>query len=86
MRARRKAVLAHSAILYPSLVLTGVAGIWGPRVYEDPRPRITSILGVGIPISLSDMSLPQCLKTLGVWRPLVIWGSRYASYNSCPLW
>ena len=54
----------------------GVAVIWGSPVYGDPHPQITSVLGMGVPISLSDMSLPQGLKTLGVWGSLVIGGSR----------
>ena len=34
---------------------TGVAGIWGPPDYGDPRPNITSDIGTGVTIFLSDI-------------------------------
>ena len=54
---------------------TGVAVIWGPPDYGDPHPNITSDIGMGVTISLSDMRLPQVPITLAVWGSSVIWGS-----------
>ena len=56
-------------------VTTGVAGIWGPPDYGDPRPNITSDIGTGVTISLSDMRLPVVPIALAVWGSSVIWGS-----------
>ena len=57
------------------LIGTGVAGIWGPPDYGDPRPNITSDIGTGVTISLSDMRLPVVPIALAVWGSSVIWGS-----------
>ena len=46
--------------------------IWGPPEYGDPHPDITSDMGMGVTISLSDMRLPQVHITLAVWGSLVI--------------
>ena len=54
---------------------TGVAVIWGPPGYGDPRPNIASDIGMGVTISLSDMRLPIVPITLVVWGSSVIWGS-----------
>ena len=45
---------------------TGVVAIWGPPDYGDPHPYITSDMGMGVTISLSDMRLPQVHITLGI--------------------
>ena len=54
---------------------SGVAVIWGPPDYGDPRPHIARDIGMGITISLSDMGTPQVPITLVVWGSSVIWGS-----------
>ena len=54
---------------------TGVAGIWGPPDYGGPRPNITSDIGTGVTISLSDMRLTVVPIALAVWGSSVIWGS-----------
>ena len=35
-----------------------VAGIWGPPVFGHPQPHITSVIGMGVPISLSEIWTP----------------------------
>ena len=57
----------------PKFYDTGVAGIWGPPDYGDPRPNITSDIGTGVTISLSDMRLPVVPIALAVWGSSVIW-------------
>ena len=47
----------------------GVAVIWGPRVLGTPHPRITSELGVGVPIMPGGLGIPVGPKTLGIWGP-----------------
>ena len=54
---------------------SGVAVIWGPPDYGDPRPHIARDIGTGVTISLSDMGTPQVPITLVVWGSSVIWGS-----------
>ena len=56
------------------IIASGVAGIWGPPDYGDPRPNITSYIGTGVTISLSDMRLPVVPIALAVWGSSVIWG------------
>ena len=51
---------------------TGVARIWGPPDYGDPRPNITSDIGTGVTISLSDMRLPIVPIALAVWGSLAL--------------
>ena len=60
----------------------GVAGIWGPPDYGDPRPNITSDIGMGVTISLSDMRLPVVPIALAVWGSSVIWGSLALLYRA----
>ena len=35
--------------------VTGVAGIWGSPVFGHPQPHITSVMGIGVPITLSKI-------------------------------
>ena len=40
----------------------GVAGIWEPPVFGHPQPHITSVMGMGVPIPLSEIWTPECSK------------------------
>ena len=73
---RRKSITSlASQILAVYTTTTGVAVIWGPPDYGHPRPSITSDIGTGVTISLSDMRFPHLPTTLAVWGSSVIWGS-----------
>jgi hypothetical protein len=58
----------HNCIVYT----TGVAGIWGPQ------PNITSVLRMGVPISLSEIWTPKSIELnfsrildgFSVWRAM----------------
>ena len=59
-----------------TVMSSGVAVIWGPPDYGDPHANITSDIGMGVIISLSDMRLPRVPITLAVWgSSVIIWGS-----------
>ena len=55
---------------YRIVMNTGVAVTWGLPDHGDPYPDITSDMGMGVTISLSNMKLPQLHITLAAWGSL----------------